>query len=244
MQSYTGFPDESRLRELLEELDQIPDVLLVLNHPFWEMEPIGKAAVRQMVHSFIQRYGTYLHALEVSGLRPWHENEQVLQLAEDLGIPVVSGGDRHGLEASTMLNVTRARTFSEFVAEIREDGASEIVVMPDYQEPFGLRMMQVAWDVLRDYPNHPCGRTQWMDRVFFEWYDGEIRPLSRCFQNGEPNELRLLTGAMRAIEREPWRSALRAAWSLHSTHSTLPAAQQVIQLSPRRAFAAREEIVA
>ena len=203
LQAYTTFPDDRRLLELRDALDRIPDVLLVLNHPFWEMEPIGESAVRKMLESFIQKYGSYIHAFEVSGLRPWRENELVLQMAESRGLPVVSGGDRHGREPSTMLNLSRARNFSEFAAEIREDRTSEIVVMPGYEEPFGLRMMQVAWDVLREYPSHPCGRAHWTDRVFFECDDSEVRPLSRCFQNGEPNELRLLTAAMRLIEAHP-----------------------------------------
>jgi hypothetical protein len=234
--TYTGSPDETQLPGLLDELDSIPHVLLVLNHPLWEMEPIGKAALADMLDSFIRSYGTYLHALEVSGLRPWRENRRVLEMAEDLSLPVVSGGDRHGCEASTMLNLTRARNFSEFVAEIRRDGPSEIAVMPSYQQPFGLRMMQVAWDVLREYPSHPCGRVHWADRVFFEWYDGTIRPLSRCFKAGVPNELRFLTGAMGMLERQPCRSLVHAAWSLQSGEDALPRNRQSWQPLARPAF--------
>jgi hypothetical protein len=114
--AYTESPDEGELGELLATLDGIREVLLVLNHPFWEMEPIGSARPLEILHSFLRRYGSYIHALEVSGLRPWRENLQVLRMAGDLGTTGVSGGDRHGWEANTMLNLTRARTFSEFVA--------------------------------------------------------------------------------------------------------------------------------
>jgi hypothetical protein len=79
--AFTASPDEGQLPELLAMLDRIPEVLLVLNHPFWEMEPIGHAALHEMVHSFFRSYGRYIHALEVSGLRPWPENQQVLQMA-------------------------------------------------------------------------------------------------------------------------------------------------------------------
>ena len=223
MQAFTQSPKEGQLAEILAALDQIPDVLVVLNHPFWEMEPIGKARLHEMLHSFLRIYGRFIHALEVSGLRPWKENLQAMELAEILGMAVVSGGDRHGWEANTMLNVTRAATFSEFVAEVRGDGQSEIVVTPGYhREPFGLRMMQVAWDVLREYPAHSCGRTHWTDRVFFQCDDGDARPLSHCFERGEPRELRVLTGAMRQIEKQPWRALLHAAWTRHSTHAHLP----------------------
>ena len=125
-----------------------------------------------------------------------------------------------------MLNVTRATSFSEFVTEVRCDGQSEIVVTPAYHtEPFGLRIMQVAWDVLREYPTHSSGRTHWTDRVFLECDDGAVRPLSGCFAHGEPKELRLLTGAMRHLEAQPWRGLLHAAWTRHATHATLPPPQ-------------------
>ena len=214
--SYTEQPDENQLPELLAMLDRIPTVLLVLNHPFWGEEFVGSAIRHEMLLTFVRHYGAYIHALEVSGLRPWSENLQALQLAEGLCMPVISGGDRHGLEASTMLNLTRAESFSEFVAEIRQEGRSNIVVMPSYQQPFGLRMMQVAWDILRDYPAHPGGRRCWTDRVFFECDDGAVRPLSRCFKDGLPKELRLLVGAMMRLEQQPWHTLLRAAWTLHT----------------------------
>jgi hypothetical protein len=242
--AYTESPEEGRLLELLARLDGIPEVLLVLNHPLWEMEPISSATLREMLHSFVRYYGRYLHAMEVSGLRPWGENQQVLEMAEGLGMPIVSGGDRHGWEASTLLNLTRAESFSEFVAEIRQDGRSDVVVMPNYQEPFGLRIMQVAWDVLREYPGHPCGRTHWTDRVFFECDDGAVRPLSRCFQNGEPQELRLLTGAMRQLERQPWLALLRAAWSRHSTHRVVPPRRRTLRPAARPALTSGERSVA
>src|SRR5262249_4179560 len=127
---YTRRREAGRLGELLSTLDAIPEVLLVLNHPFWEMEPIGRPALLDMLHSFVRQHGSFIHALEISGLRPWPENQQALELAGDIGVAIVSGGDRHGWEANTMLNVTNAATFSEFVAEVREDGRSEVVVMP------------------------------------------------------------------------------------------------------------------
>jgi hypothetical protein len=242
--NYTASPDEGRLPGLLGVLDAIPQVLLVLNHPFWEMEPFGSLTQLEILRSFLQTYGRCIHALEVSGLRPWRENELVLELGEDLAMAVVSGGDRHGWEANTMLNLTRARSFSEFVAEIRNDGRSDIAVMPNYHEPFGLRMMQVTWDVLREYPHHPCGRSHWMDRVFFECDDGAVRPLSRCFQKGEPKELRLMTGAMRQLEKQPWHTFVHTAWSVASKRDAVPRSWQTVQPSARPAFTDSERSVA
>lgn len=237
MLAYTQSLDERLLFELLATLDGIPGVLVVLNHPFWEMEPIGKRALDEMLHAFLRSYGKYIHAFEVNGLRPWRENQAVVQLAKDLGVPVVSGGDRHGCEASAMLNVTRAGNFSEFVAEVRQDGRSDVVVMPSYQkEPFGLRMMQVAWDVLREYPRQSGESSQWFDRVFFRCDDGAVRPLSRCFRDGIARELQFLTAAMQMLEWQPWRSMLHAAWSLHGSSRALPPRPQAMRPAARPAF--------
>jgi hypothetical protein len=49
-----------------------------------------------MVRTFLARYGQWIHALEVNGLRLWPENRRVLEMARNLNYPVVSGGDRHG----------------------------------------------------------------------------------------------------------------------------------------------------
>jgi len=242
--SYTAEPEESLLPELLAMLDQIPTLLLVLNHPFWGEEVVADLTRRQILHSFLRGYGAYIHALEVSGLRPWPENQKVLQLAEGLNMPLISGGDRHGCEASTMLNLTSAESFSEFVAEIRQDGRSEIIVMPSYQQPFGLRMMQVAWDILRDYPAHSCGRRYWADRIFFECDDGTVRPLSLCFADGIPQELRLLVGAMMQLEQQPWHTLLHVAWTLQAKGSALPSQRETRKPAARAAFPGSERSVA
>jgi len=197
-----------------------------------------------MLRSFMRSHGRYIHALEVSGLRPWPENQLVFKMAAALSIPIVSGGDRHGWEANTMLNLTSAGSFSEFVAEIRQDGRSEIAVMPNYQQPFGLRMMQVAWDVLRDYPGRTDGRAYWAERVFFECDDGVVRPLTQCFKNGLARELRLLIGAMRQLERQPWYSLLHAAWRLQAGKDGLPPRAEARKPAASPAFSNGERSVA
>ncbi len=37
----------------------------------------------------------------------------------DVETPVISGGDRHGCEPNGVINLTAARTFSEFAQEVR-----------------------------------------------------------------------------------------------------------------------------
>ena len=143
-----------------------------------------------------------------------------------------------------MLNLTSACSFSELVAEIRQDGLSEIAVMPNYQQPFGLRMMQVAWDILREYPAHPCGRRHWTHRVFFECDDGTVRPLSLCFADGIPQELRLLVGAMMQLEQQPWHTLLHAAWTLQATGVGVRTQRETRKPTARAAFPGGERSVA
>ena len=212
LSSYTVAPEESKLAGLFEHLDQFREVLVVLNHPLWEMDPIGERAVWGMVRTFLARYGRWVHALEVNGLRPWAENRRVIEMARNLNYPLVSGGDRHGCEPSAMLNLTNAATFAEFVSQVREGGACEIVTMPQYREPLNLRILQVVWDVPRDDRGLAGEERRWTERVFFELADGAPKPLSQCWK-GEPPELRLMMGFTRALEAPPLRAALRLAFA-------------------------------
>jgi hypothetical protein len=145
-------------------------------------------------------------------MRPWPENRLVLEMAQNLNYPVVSGGDRHGCEPSAMLNLTNASTFAEFVSEVRKGAASEIVTMPQYREPYNLRVMQVVWDVLRNDRDLAGEERRWTERVFFELVDGAPKPLSQCWK-GEPTELKLMTGFTMALEARPLRAALRMAFA-------------------------------
>jgi len=44
------------------------------------------------------------------------------------------------------------------VAEVREDGFSDVLFMPQYREPIRLRMIETMCDIVRDYPEFPLGR--------------------------------------------------------------------------------------
>ena len=61
-----------------------------------------------------------MHALEINGFRTWEENRLTIELAREIGLPVVSGGDRHGCQPNTLLNISQSRSFEELVAEIRD----------------------------------------------------------------------------------------------------------------------------
>src|SRR5208283_547813 len=103
------------LAEIFRTLVANRDTLIVFNHPHWDENRIGEEAHRAAARQFSATYKQYLHAFELNGLRPWSENRTVVDLARHFGKPVISGGDRHALEPNTILNLSNATSFSEFV---------------------------------------------------------------------------------------------------------------------------------
>jgi hypothetical protein len=78
----------------------------------------------------------------------------------------VGGGDRHGVTPNSLVNLTWAADFAEFVHEVRVERATYCVVFPEYTQPFVTRLLQTADDVLR--PERRQGRAPrtWADRIF------------------------------------------------------------------------------
>ena len=177
LQEYTKAPTDAKLGQLLAGLNACPSILVVLNHPYWSAENINPDIHRRFLKVFLEQYQPLIHALELNGLRSRRENRDVLALGESLGMPVISGGDRHGCEPNAALNLTRATTFEAFVWEIREERRSEIVLMPQYFDPLALRLVENTWHALADAPGE-FGRSHWMSRVFID-IKGESRPLSQ-----------------------------------------------------------------
>ena len=149
----------------------------------------------------------WIHAFELNGTRAWKENAETIALARTHGRPIISGGDRHACEPSACINLTNARTFAEFAAEIRE-GHSTVVFLPHYREPMALRILQASWDILRRYPEYP-GRTQWTDRVYYRGEDGTARPLSLIWKDRVPWMLTGATGMVELFATTKLRSAIR-----------------------------------
>ena len=176
--SCTEGPAPDHLHDSLDFLNRQPGVLVVLNHPLWDGLTIGEQAHREALRTLLTRYGKSLHALELNGYRPWRENRDVLELARAWNMPVVSGGDRHGTECNTILNLTRAETFADFVAELRYDGVSQVLFLPRYREPWRLRCLETAWDYIRTHtpPSSPPNR--WTHRFFYRRADGSLCSLS------------------------------------------------------------------
>ena len=72
----------------------------------------------------------------------------------------ISGGDRHGIEPNANINLTNATSFTEFVHEIRYEGRSHVLFMPQYAEPWKHRILQSTLDAIRDYPGLSRGLAQ------------------------------------------------------------------------------------
>ena len=110
--------------------------LVVLNHPlvFW-----GRGPEKIPVEDLLTRYGWAIHALEVNGMRRQEENDRVLELARRWRKPVVGGGDSHLLVASSVICVTKAASFQEFIAEVKS-GHAVPLVKREYFAPLGWKM--------------------------------------------------------------------------------------------------------
>jgi hypothetical protein len=210
---YTANPREGRLTEILKALDEEPNVLVVFNHPLWDLYLIGKQRHQFLVNEFLQKNGAYLHALELNGLRNWDENRAVRQLAERWNMLLISGGDRHGVEPNANLNLTNAASFTEFVHEVRREKKSDVLFMPQYAEPWKHRMLQSTIDAIRHYPEFPQGSRTWDERVYHPDANGVVRPLSELWPRGTaPRAMSWLLGAMQLMGAAPLSGGLRMAW--------------------------------
>lgn len=208
--SYTADPDDHRLGETLSMLNEHRDILLVLNHSMWDEKGIGLSQHVEVLGRLLDRHGRSIHSLELNGLRSWHENQQVIRLGNQIGLPLVAGGDRHGLEPNAILNLSRADSMTGFVEEIRYHRQSHVVFMPQYHEPLRLRILQTMVDVVRDYPEAFEGRRTWADRVFFFGHGyTEPLPMRTVWKGGGPKVVHHFLAAMRLMEWRGIRSALR-----------------------------------
>lgn len=167
-----------KVQEWLEELSNIPETLLVLNHPLWDVSGMGESIHGNLLTLFLSRYGEWIHALELNGLRTLAENRRVMAIAEQWNLPFISGGDRHGAEPNAVVNLTTASTFSQFAAEIREKETSTVLFLGQYRQPLTVRKLRVAWDVLKSSDGLNGRRTRWSDRIFVPWIDGRVLPIS------------------------------------------------------------------
>lgn len=209
--SFTANPVESMIGELLSAIASLPGTLVIFNHPCWDEKGIGGDTHHRAVLDFIAAYRNHLHAVELNGLRPWKENRQVLELSESTEMPLISGGDRHGMEPNTILNFTKAANFSEFADEVR-DGYSEVVLMPSYGHAFRLRILRDLQDILSDRPAHGLGWVRWEQRVFWEDHLGVVRCFADIFGATNPIPVQIFTRVVGALRNPLFNGLVNHFW--------------------------------
>ena len=218
LNAFTDYPVASRpvalLTEILADLAAIPSVLIVFNHPLWDLYRIGAAAHQVLVNDFLATNGQFVHALELNGLRHWEENRAVRTLATQWNQLVLSGGDRHGIEPNANVNLTRTATFPEFVQELRRDRVSHVLYMNQYRQPWKHRILQSTLDAIRNHPHLPEGSRRWDERVFAPDAKGELRPLCDIWNDAHPPVwISGIIQAVRMMGRAPVSGGLRLAWN-------------------------------
>ncbi len=218
MAAFTAMPVETRapklLTEMLAELDELPGVLIVFNHPLWDLYRVGKEKHDVLVNEFLAVNGQFVHALELNGLRDWKENRETATLAGKWNQLVISGGDRHGVEPNANVNLSRAGSFTEFVHEVRRERQSHVLFMPQYAEPWKHRILQSTLAAIRNYPDFPEGSRLWDERVYHPDAEGVIQPLSELWRKGKaPALCQTVLSMVRVMGAGPVSSGLRMAWN-------------------------------
>ena len=204
---YTRCPKDHRLPELLASLHEIPEVLVILNHPLWNLGGVLRERHEAALRTLLCKAGQFIHALELNGMRRWQENQSVVHLSEACNQLVISGGDRHGCEPNGILNLTNAESFAEFVHQVRRERFSHVLVMPQYADPYAMRILQGLLDATREYPS--IGSRSWDERVFHPDDSGVIRPLSELWDS-PPFYIRYFFSLARLLEMGPVRKAVLA----------------------------------
>ena len=213
LNAFTEIPTHAGLQQLMSMLESLPEALIILNHPLWDLPGIGQAHHRHALNAFVAEFGSYLHAFELNGLRTWEENHEVVQFAKGWNQLVISGGDRHGSEPSAVLNLTEAGSFSEFVHQVRKERRSQVLFMPQYNEPLPLRYALSVLDILREYPDYAPGSRRWDDRVYHPDSRGEMRRLSEMWRK-PPAFIQWFVKTFYLFDAVPVQWLMRFAFSL------------------------------
>ena len=203
---------DAKLLATVRELDATPGVLVVFNHPVWDLHEVGEAGHRREVVRFIAAAGPAIHALELNGLRHAKENREVMRLARDTGHLMISGGDRHGLEPNANINLTNARSFREFVDEVRIDRQSHVLFMDQYAKPWEGRILQSTLNAVTDFPEFIEGWQRWDERAFHPDAQGNMRSLKDLWvRERAPWPLRMAIQVVKLGRVEFFRNGLSAA---------------------------------
>lgn len=209
MSACTASRSEEAIYDLLSSLHAIPQVLIVFNHPLWDLFSNPRVVFEQDLEAFLSKCAPCMHAFELNGLRRWEENQRVIMLAARWNQILISGGDRHGTEPNANVNLTNATSFTEWVEELRVERLSNILFMPQYDEPLPLRFYQTFMDAIREYPEHPEGLVRWDQRAFHPDEAGEIKPLGALWESVPP-ALQMILGVAMLAEGSLLLNAMRS----------------------------------
>jgi hypothetical protein len=182
----TAAKDDAEITSILHDLHAIPQVLIVFNHPMWDLFSVGRDVHMAEMRRFLAENGETMHAMELNGLRHATENREVTALARATGHLLISGGDRHGMEPNACINLTDATNFNDFVHEIRVEQRSSILFMQQYAQPWKLRILRSTLDAVSDFPEFTPGWQRWDDRSFHKDRAGVMRPMSELWEKGRP----------------------------------------------------------
>ena len=171
---------EGEFAEICDWLIESPQTFIVLNHPYWDLPRRGGLQHDSALLAFLRRHRDRVHALELNGYRSWAENRRVLPLAEGFELPVVGGGDRHGLSPNTIVNLTAATSLEEFALELREGRPTNCVIFPEYLQPFNARLVQGTCECVSPVADQDGRLHTWADRVFTT-IDGTDTPISEIW---------------------------------------------------------------
>ncbi len=205
----TAKREDRAVLEMLGELHSLPSVLIVLNHPLWNLYALPAEVFQAELDRLLRDAGMFLHALELNGLRGREENQHVADLAARWNQVLISGGDRHACEPNANLNLTRAEDFEEFISEIRNERRSTVLFMPQYEEAMPLRLYQNFLDIIREYPEFSEGRRKWDERTYHPSQAGEMVPLCKLWPNDTPSFFRKLFGVASWMERRSVRDTMQ-----------------------------------
>jgi hypothetical protein len=195
-EAFTAAPNDAKLLAMLRELHESPQVLIVFNHPLWDLHNIGTVHLAEM-RRFLREAGRCVHAIELNGLRHVKENRETARLAKETGHLAISGGDRHGLEPNANINLTSAASFTEFVEEIRVDRVSHVHFMEQYQDRWEQRILRSTLNAVTDFPEFMPGWQRWDERAFHPDKDGVMRSFAELWPNGRAPWL--LMGAIKVV---------------------------------------------
>jgi hypothetical protein len=182
--------NDRKLLGMLRELHESPQVLIVFNHPLWDLHKVGPVHVTE-VKRFLVEAGDSIHAIELNGLRHVRENKEVAELARETGHLVISGGDRHGLEPNANINLTSAASFTEFVEEIRVERMSNVHFMDQYKGRWEQRILRSTLNAITDFPEFMPGWQKWDERAFHPDKDGVMRSFAELWPDGKAPKLLL-----------------------------------------------------